>query len=529
MPEYDLFTPATAMLPHAAAEQNVADLRAVPATERVDKQVRLVEDKKASYRFDEQGVGTDDGDLIITPTVGSGRWFKIPSAGQPGSPGAETVIRTTDDIKAILEAAADDSSFWLEDGVHTTTGLITITSKRGITIQGGFGAKVTRSGSEAIFKIEGCEDLRMEGLSFFGTATGGIVIEIVDAVAGSYQIAKRHDYAGLRFDFVAGADGYSGIVSTGYFEFGTIRDCTFVQDIEDGISVSGANCAGTVIVYNRMVTEHSGGDGIHVGTTAGEGVRVFGNTVEGPFYTGIKVDDSEGVSVSGNAARYQTNFGILINATADRANVTNNIVYDSGGDGIAFNGDYGVVKGNEVYSAAGTGLACGGTEHSIIANNVIEDGAGWALIVDEYCSDLSLSVNRYNNNTSGTLSIHVDATDIEVDGKVLNQLATTSDPETTISLIPIPDDTAVWIEVSVVARRTDAAARAKWTRGALVYRESAGAATMEGSVWAPLTVPGATPYAVTIDTNGNNARVRVTGVAGHDVNWTSRHVVEERG
>lgn len=57
--------------------QNIPQLRAVPAADRADKDVRLVEDDKAFYRFDLQGVGADDGDNVILPTDGGpGRWFK---------------------------------------------------------------------------------------------------------------------------------------------------------------------------------------------------------------------------------------------------------------------------------------------------------------------------------------------------------------------------------------------------------------------------------------------------------------------
>jgi hypothetical protein len=56
---------------------DVAALRAVAVADRTDKQVRLVEDKNFLYRFDAEGGGVDDGDGIIEPTVGTGRWFKV--------------------------------------------------------------------------------------------------------------------------------------------------------------------------------------------------------------------------------------------------------------------------------------------------------------------------------------------------------------------------------------------------------------------------------------------------------------------
>lgn len=67
---------AALALEFGAPVQNVADLRALGEVDRNDQMQRLVEDKGVDYRFDSTGVGVDDGDLIIVPTVGSGRWFK---------------------------------------------------------------------------------------------------------------------------------------------------------------------------------------------------------------------------------------------------------------------------------------------------------------------------------------------------------------------------------------------------------------------------------------------------------------------
>jgi hypothetical protein len=62
--------------------QDLTALRALALSVRVDKQVRLVEDKGAIYRWDSAGTGTDDGDGTITPTDTSGRWFKVSAATQ---------------------------------------------------------------------------------------------------------------------------------------------------------------------------------------------------------------------------------------------------------------------------------------------------------------------------------------------------------------------------------------------------------------------------------------------------------------
>jgi hypothetical protein len=64
----------------AGPVQTVQELRVIASANRSDKQVRLVEDKGSLYRFDETGTGTDDGDGVIAPTTGTGRWYKMSSA-----------------------------------------------------------------------------------------------------------------------------------------------------------------------------------------------------------------------------------------------------------------------------------------------------------------------------------------------------------------------------------------------------------------------------------------------------------------
>lgn len=69
-----------------APVQDFAALRAVGSADRIDKQVRLVEDAGAQYRFDSAGTGADDGAGTIRPTdvaaPDPGRWFKSQAATQ---------------------------------------------------------------------------------------------------------------------------------------------------------------------------------------------------------------------------------------------------------------------------------------------------------------------------------------------------------------------------------------------------------------------------------------------------------------
>lgn len=69
---------------YGAPVQSIAALRAVPYAGVPDKQLRLVEDVGAIYRYDTAGTGADDGVGTILPTgnAGNGRWFKVQAATQ---------------------------------------------------------------------------------------------------------------------------------------------------------------------------------------------------------------------------------------------------------------------------------------------------------------------------------------------------------------------------------------------------------------------------------------------------------------
>lgn len=88
-----------------------------------------------------------------------------------------------------------------------------------------------------------------------------------------------------------------------------------------------------------------------------------------------------------------------------------------------------------------------------------------------------------------------------------------------IATIPIPDDSAVLIEVRSVGRRTDSPDRAAYLRKALVYREAGGAATLQGTVDTSLTRESNTVWNTRIVVSGNNAEIQVRGAAGSTVNW----------
>lgn len=106
------------------------------------------------------------------------------------------------------------------------------------------------------------------------------------------------------------------------------------------------------------------------------------------------------------------------------------------------------------------------------------------------------------------------------------KVSTTDATTTTLATIPILDDSSVLVDVWIEAFRTNGADQAAYRRRAVVFRRAAGVATLEGTVDSPLTRESSGPWNVTIDVDGgNNARVRVTGQAGNDINWTCQFTV----
>lgn len=104
----------------------------------------------------------------------------------------------------------------------------------------------------------------------------------------------------------------------------------------------------------------------------------------------------------------------------------------------------------------------------------------------------------------------------------LSTVTTSDATETTLATIAIPNDTSVLIEAHIVAN--DSSERAGYVLRALVYRIGAGAAAIEGQPQDPFVRESTATMDATIDVDGgNNARIRVTGIAATVVNWKSRH------
>lgn len=114
-----------------------------------------------------------------------------------------------------------------------------------------------------------------------------------------------------------------------------------------------------------------------------------------------------------------------------------------------------------------------------------------------------------------------------MDPRMIETVVTTNDATvTTLATISILDNSNVILFAFVTAFRTNGADQAGYNRNAVIFRRAAGIATIQGAVQTALTRESDATWDCTIDVDGgNNARIRVTGAVGHDINWRSRYQV----
>lgn len=468
----------------------------------------------------------DGPDQINVENLGtSGAVGTVPVAQADGSllmvavGGAETVIKASDNMKTILEASAGNETFRLADGAHTLAGLVTITSKKNITIVGGKAAIVKRNLTDQLFKIEGCEDFTMEGFTILGepnVATGNPMVQIAQAGAGSYQAPTRHRYANLHFDSVASGAGKMhalAIASTADFIDSEIVDCEFSGALNSGIDIpagSGKVRVGSRVQGNILRTNIAGttAPGIRALCTLGQGLVVTLNHVDGQWQYGIEVISTatdDAMVVTNNFIEGSSSNGIKVvgGTTSEHLDVSHNIVLNTGSDGININAKFSKVLGNTVKGAGGYGIIFSATStFNVVEGNVFVDNANPGI------------------NNLGS--------DNKIDGKIEITEQTSTAAPTIADLIAIPDDSTVLFNMEVVAFRTNGSDQAAYRKTVLVHRRSAGSAQIQGTVQDVVPdIESDAAWNMALTVAGNNLVVTVTGAVGKTINWKARYTMEK--
>jgi hypothetical protein len=114
------------------------------------------------------------------------------------------------------------------------------------------------------------------------------------------------------------------------------------------------------------------------------------------------------------------------------------------------------------------------------------------------------------NTWAGSDAIHATAA-----------LKTTDANTATLGSVTLTDGRAYHINVRAVGRKSDGSDRAFYWRAVLAFRQGGGATIQAGTVVSLATVESNSNWDCTIDANGNDVRVRVTGVAGTTIYWVA--------
>jgi hypothetical protein len=125
-----------------------------------------------------------------------------------------------------------------------------------------------------------------------------------------------------------------------------------------------------------------------------------------------------------------------------------------------------------------------------------------------------------NHSASLLAELEAKISDFGLQGVTKAPPTTTVDATaTTVTTIPLADNSVYEIIAEASARRTDVADRAGMIRIGLFYRAGAGA-VQQGSTNTPFSEGNSNPN-VTFAVSGNNVLVQVTGVAAQTWNWAA--------
>jgi hypothetical protein len=105
-------------------------------------------------------------------------------------------------------------------------------------------------------------------------------------------------------------------------------------------------------------------------------------------------------------------------------------------------------------------------------------------------------------------------------GELVNSevLMTPGDTITTLDSFALEDETAYHIHSAILGVESGSGNRASYEIVGVFYRNGGGA-TQQGATDARLTVESDVNWACVFDTDTNDVRIRVTGVAATDISW----------
>lgn len=310
----------------------------------------------------------------ISPTAGAAVWERI--APEP------RLVKTTEDLVAIVAAAAAGSQFILESGDHNLTGTLLI-NKSNIKIRGPATARLISPAAAVPAITIDCSagalsNLWLEGFAIVVSATGTHGIFITGASS-----ITTHMICQIGIQRASGTGSYGIYVNNAQWTTGEITCCTITSGFAEAIRVEpatgatdciisfcfislSANTASGITFRSGVLSHVSVGHDIIDGT-ASTGYAVY----FAPATSGTQIHLCE-ISTGGFAS------GIYYDTSADYVNICDNNLFgtlSTAGSGIVISSsvDRAVVGSNIIKTFQYGIRATGGIANTVINGNVIYD------------------------------------------------------------------------------------------------------------------------------------------------------------
>lgn len=169
-------------------------------------------------------------------------------------------------------------------------------------------------------------------------------------------------------------------------------------------------------------------------------------------------------------------------------------------------------------------------DHGVLQGLADDDHLQYLLLAGRSGGQIANGGNAASNNltlrstshaTKGSVKIDDDSK-FEFNSRVEeeNEVSTTDATVTTISTIPLADDTVYWIRARIIGRQTSGGQNRTVSvlQGAF-YRAAAGSATQQGNTFQEFRADSAGGFDSTLSVSGNNVLVQVQGLGATNVDW----------
>ena len=409
--------------------------------------------------------------------------------------------------------------------------------------------------------------------SRFENTDGGYVVRLGTNSFANQATWNKIELLSNHFKDIDGASTTSTAASLIYG-----KDINIIGNFVEGVDQTGTGEAWGfytkalygIIAFNHIDTVAAAGNsdnsGLNIkGTARGTSATPngIGSLTIGNIIRDLGTSNVRGIGIRSQADEHYAALNYIEDAgligvlydgvTSDlAASLFNRVIFgtDTGTIGISFaQGGRDIRSIGDLVDNAATGIRLAADASSAAENMVVAEGVfratGSAIQTNPSSTNID-GLHIRNNITpssptvglqfnGGTLltNVHVLDNDFagattEISGTipadihlrhVFEKQTTTASATQAISLA-LPDEAAFRVEAKVVAKSSDTVERAMYHKTALVYRDAAGSATIQGSVIdtsADVEVTGGMNATITV--NGNSVRVTVTGIAATTIDW----------